>query len=89
MTTERSWDPPPPFRGGILADAMGLGKTLTVIALIAVGLHSSASRHSGQLPGPTSDGELETLKTTLVILPLSRGSPISLLSACGLLLIYV
>lgn len=28
-------DEPPPFRGGIIADPMGLGKTLTMIALAA------------------------------------------------------
>ena len=54
---------------------MGLGKTLTMIALIAIGLHSSASRNSGHLPTLTSDDGMEPLKTTLVILPLSRGSP--------------
>ncbi|KAG6358593.1 hypothetical protein INS49_012111 [Diaporthe citri] len=31
-------DEPPPFRGGIIADPMGLGKTLTMIALAATDL---------------------------------------------------
>ncbi len=29
-------DEPPQFRGGIIADPMGLGKTLTMIALVAI-----------------------------------------------------
>ena len=35
VTGDSQLHPPPNFRGGILADAMGLGKTLSMIALIA------------------------------------------------------
>lgn len=35
ITEDAQIDPPPQFRGGILADHMGLGKTLSMIALIA------------------------------------------------------
>lgn len=38
ITSQRQTKPPPPFRGGLLIDAPGLGKSLSVIALIAAGL---------------------------------------------------
>ena len=35
ITNQTQHEPPPPTRGGILADMMGLGKTLSVLSLIA------------------------------------------------------
>src|SRR5947209_19227077 len=35
LTEDAQTDAPPQFRGGILADHMGLGKTLSMIALVA------------------------------------------------------
>lgn len=35
ITGEYQLDPPTAFRGGILGDTMGLGKSLTIISLIA------------------------------------------------------
>lgn len=37
ITSQRQIRPPPAFRGGLLIDAPGLGKSLSVIALIAAG----------------------------------------------------
>ncbi len=59
-------DEPPTFYGGIIADPMGLGKTLTVIALIA----SDANNPSFNDPGGPSGvlGE-ESCGLTLVVVP--------------------
>ncbi|KAF4631765.1 hypothetical protein G7Y89_g6362 [Cudoniella acicularis] len=62
---------PPQFLGGIIADPMGLGKTLTMIALIASdtdGSYGAQNRlhenHVTPLPGPGK-------RLTLVVVPLS------------------
>jgi SNF2 family DNA or RNA helicase len=62
---------PPNFRGGLLADQMGLGKSLSIISLIA----------SNPLVGPVdSDGIFSTplvaSKATLLIVPLPRKSSV-------------
>jgi SNF2 family DNA or RNA helicase len=57
---------PPPFSGGIVADPMGLGKTLTMIALAATDLNNV---------GPTAHGYEElneckpAVQTTLIVVP--------------------
>jgi hypothetical protein len=57
---------PPPFSGGIIADPMGLGKTLTMIALAATDLN---------IVGPTAPGYEEpneckpVVQTTLIVVP--------------------
>ncbi|KAM5375794.1 hypothetical protein ACJZ2D_005850 [Fusarium nematophilum] len=53
--------PPPSFRGGIVADSMGSGKTLTMIALIAHDKTGTADR--------ARDSTTHGANTTLVILP--------------------
>ena len=35
VTGEQQPEPPPDFRGGVIADQMGLGKSLSIIAMIA------------------------------------------------------
>ena len=75
MTGETSELPPPDFRGGILADAMGLGKTLTVLALLATTIQAPPPSRSWEdrawsSPECTSHHS----RTTLVIVPLSRRS---------------
>ncbi|KAG7047905.1 hypothetical protein JMJ77_0011243 [Colletotrichum scovillei] len=58
--------PPAPFKGGILADFMGLGKTLSMISLIAHDkLWDSGSQSVRQEPNSLGSGG------TLVIVPLS------------------
>lgn len=42
-------DEPPPFRGGIIADPMGLGKTLTMIALAGSDVENPDSPVPGSL----------------------------------------
>lgn len=54
--------PPHQFRGGLLIDAPGLGKSLSILALITSGIGSRVSR--------TSDHEDSS--TTLVIVPKTR-----------------
>ncbi|UQC74163.1 DNA repair protein rad5 [Colletotrichum lupini] len=58
--------PPVPFKGGILADFMGLGKTLSMISLIAHDkLWESGSQSVRQEPNSLGSGG------TLIIVPLS------------------
>ena len=54
---------PPQFYGGIIADPMGLGKTLSMIALIAADL---TGYHYGKFASIDDD---VSNKTTLVIVP--------------------
>lgn len=42
ITGRRQYKPPPSFRGGLLIDAPGLGKSLSIIALIAAGRAKNA-----------------------------------------------
>jgi SWI/SNF-related matrix-associated actin-dependent regulator of chromatin subfamily A3 len=58
---------PPDSRGGLLADQMGLGKSLTMISLIA--LNSCKRREPIVF---TTEGCLKRLKSTLVVVPYSR-----------------
>ena len=37
ISSRRQSKPPPPFRGGLLIDAPGLGKSLSILALVAAG----------------------------------------------------
>ena len=75
VTGETLNHPPPAFRGGILADAMGLGKTLSAIALLTSGVQGFDQRHNWENLGSPLTGTAPTsLKTTLVIVPLSRES---------------
>ena len=68
MITEKSQKATPPdSKGGLLADQMGLGKSLTMISLIAL--------NACKIREPiifTDHGTLRRLKTTLVVVPYSR-----------------
>lgn len=63
---------PPEVLGGILADMMGLGKTLTILSLIVGSLDEADVW--GEQPAPANDGEkrlIRNSKTTLLVAPLS------------------
>ena len=67
-------DAPPLFFGGILADAMGLGKSLTMIALILYGLgqqvgHDKQNEQNFEKHNLVSNSRT---KPTLLIVPPSR-----------------
>jgi SNF2 family DNA or RNA helicase len=62
---------PPQFYGGIIADPMGLGKTLTMIALIATDLTGYC--YGDFTMNESVDDDLSN-KTTLVIVPPPRTS---------------
>ena len=64
---------PPPFYGGIIADPMGLGKTLTMIALAATDLEprSSLITEEDLLDYPSEDSR-PSVSATLVIVPQPR-----------------
>jgi SNF2 family DNA or RNA helicase len=57
---------PPQFHGGIIADPMGLGKTLTMISLIATDL--DRDRYADSVMNQTA-GDSVHHQTTLVIVP--------------------
>jgi hypothetical protein len=69
VTKERRSTMPPQFYGGILADQMGLGKTLQILALIATDLEGSNQAIYPVLATPGFG--LTRSQTTLVILPIS------------------
>jgi SWI/SNF-related matrix-associated actin-dependent regulator of chromatin subfamily A3 len=73
VTGMRQSQPPPPFSGGIVADQMGLGKTLQMIALIASDFERAGL--NGVLSASSSNNSLKSLPeiaSTLIIVPLSR-----------------
>lgn len=73
MITGRSQlQPPPQFRGGLLADAPGLGKTLSIMALIASDRAMDALRHPTLSPNTIIRDCGASLNTTLVIVPKTR-----------------
>ena len=62
---------PPEVLGGILADMMGLGKTLSILSLVVGSLDS---KWADQAPPEVEDGEIpleRNAKTTLLVAPLS------------------
>jgi SWI/SNF-related matrix-associated actin-dependent regulator of chromatin subfamily A3 len=69
VTGETQPAPPPPFRGGILADHMGLGKTLAMIALIASDLESPAKATSCCDITVDHDSAYQPIRCTLIVLP--------------------
>ena len=71
ITERQQRYPPPDFRGGLLADQMGLGKTLTMIALIT----SNVARLPRKRPRHPRC-QAQEVKSTLVVVPLSRKSPL-------------
>lgn len=72
ITGKEEVNKPPEVLGGILADMMGLGKTLSILALI-VGSMEEAKAFSQETP-PATDGDKplrRNAKTTLLVTPLS------------------
>ncbi|KAK8031327.1 hypothetical protein PG990_001061 [Apiospora arundinis] len=63
------YEPPPEFRGGILADTMGFGKSLSMIALI---MHDKTNRHEEKKEDVASSlyGAVRT-RATLIVVPSS------------------
>lgn len=65
-------DEPPPLQGGIIADPMGLGKTLTMIALVAADRDLGTNSASyNEFSNRTSRGP----RATLIIVPPPRKCP--------------
>ncbi|KAF2089403.1 transcription termination factor 2 [Saccharata proteae CBS 121410] len=72
ITCQETRRKPPPVRGGILADMMGLGKTLSILSLVVSTLGDSQS-WSKKAPPQTPGAPLLELnsRATLLIAPLS------------------
>ena len=72
ITGKEERNKPPEVLGGILADMMGLGKTLSILALIVGSL--AESKEFGEQHSPEADGEKALIcnsKSTLLVCPLS------------------
>ena len=65
-------DAPPDFRGGILADAPGLGKSLSIIALIASDRHHTNPTNDAKIDQTLLGGDCGYSAATLLIVPPSR-----------------
>jgi SWI/SNF-related matrix-associated actin-dependent regulator of chromatin subfamily A3 len=65
--TSQLWEPNP-FRGGILADFMGLGKSCSMIALIASDFPNDALPRF--VPSPVTLRAMPNVPTTLLVVPL-------------------
>lgn len=61
---------PEPMRGGILADVMGLGKTLSILALVLSTIEA-ANEFGKQEPGQRLEAVERNAQTTLIICPKS------------------
>jgi hypothetical protein len=65
---------PPPVRGGILADMMGLGKTLAIIAMVVASMDDAAKFATFGPPRTPQRPLVRNSKATLLICPLSTVS---------------
>ena len=65
MTGKLQSNPPPQFRGGIIADQMGLGKTLQMIALVASDIDKT-------LPAGRTARKGVEVASTLIVVPFPR-----------------
>jgi len=72
ITGQEERTKPPEVLGGILADMMGLGKTLSILSLVVGSLEEA--KEWGERPAPEVDGEktlIRNSRTTLLVSPLS------------------
>lgn len=73
ITGGRQDSPPPEFKGGLLADQMGLGKSLSMISLVAsnpaTSLKAAVPAHFNLVEVPDA---VSPVKTTLLVVPLPR-----------------
>lgn len=70
MTRTRSRAPSPETGGGILADEMGMGKTLSMLALITTTLESANHWATQGVTAPLSDVQNKRRsQATLVVVP--------------------
>lgn len=74
ITSSSQSTPPPESRGGLLADKMGLGKSLTMISLIA--LNPLNLEQCNEPVIFTSTGTIRRVKSTLIVVSFScKSSP--------------
>jgi hypothetical protein len=72
ISSTRQKEEPPQFYGGIVADPMGLGKTLTMIALAASDLNDGT--HSSRCSIELESRGKHCIAATLIIIPPPRES---------------
>lgn len=65
---------PPPIRGGILADMMGLGKTLSILAMLVGSLEEAAKFATFPAPRTAPRPLVRNSKATLLVCPVSTVS---------------
>ncbi|KAF2458817.1 SNF2 family N-terminal domain-containing protein [Lineolata rhizophorae] len=72
ITLDTQYEQPPDFRGGILADQMGLGKSLTIISLIASDFDVEDVGPGSPFPKRVSESDAEdqnSVRATLLVVP--------------------
>jgi len=62
-------EPPPQLHGGIIADPMGLGKILTMIALAATGLSLGSIQGHPSQAGDAAEHQRPVLATLIIVPP--------------------
>ncbi len=71
MSESGSKEQPPAFHGGVIADPMGLGKTLTMIALAATDLTKSIDSREMK---DVHSSDSRSVSATLIVVPPPRKS---------------
>lgn len=71
LTDQVVFEKPDDIQGGILADVMGLGKTLSILALIAETREAARRFHREEGAEDEEGVQLKNVKTTLIICPKS------------------
>lgn len=84
ISESHQYEEPPQFYGGIIADPMGLGKTLTMIALVATDLEKQ-KQEAAEGTGP-DDYEEPYAGATLIVVPPPRKSQNSITARLLLIL---
>lgn len=86
MVTRMAAKKPPETRGGILADEMGTGKSLTLLAVVVHTLDEARTISYKNLSTPHQDQERPCTGATLIIAPKSSVCSFSFVSCLNICL---
>ncbi|KAB5523936.1 SNF2 family N-terminal domain-containing protein [Coniochaeta sp. 2T2.1] len=83
ITGQTQREPPPPTRGGILADMMGLGKTLSILSLVTSTRDEAAKYETLQPVQPETQEKKQSNHQRSFELPKAQPAPLTRLSHNG------